>query len=104
VEFFFLFPLLLAGLLLAAVFAFLFPLFGFVILLPFRILGWVIGLLGWLLVLPILLVGAVLGLGALVIAALLGGTIFLVPLVPFALLAFGIAWLVRRSSRGPAHA
>jgi hypothetical protein len=30
-EFFFLFPLLLAGLLLAAVFAFLFPLLGFVI-------------------------------------------------------------------------
>jgi hypothetical protein len=43
----------------------------------------VIGLLGWLLILPVLLVGAVLGLGALVIAALLGGTIFLVPLVPF---------------------
>ena len=38
-EFFFLFPLLLAGLLLAAVFAFLFPLLGFVIMLPFRIAG-----------------------------------------------------------------
>ena len=103
-EFLLLFPLLLAGLLLLAVFAFLFPLLGFVISLPFRILGWVIGLFGWMLLLPIILVGSVLGLGALVIATLIGGTIFLVPLVPFALLALGIAWLVRRSSRGPAHA
>ena len=44
VEFLLLFPLLLAGLLLAAVFAFLFPLLGFVLMLPFRILGWVISL------------------------------------------------------------
>ena len=95
---FLLFPLALAGLLLAAVFAFLFPLIGFVLTLPFRILGWVIGLLGWMLLLPLILVGAVLGMGALVIAALIGGTILLVPLVPFVLLAVGIAWLVRRSS------
>jgi len=103
VEFLLLFPLLLAGLLLAAVFAFLFPLFGFVLTLPFRILGWLVGILGWMLLLPIILVGSVLGLGALVVAALIGGTIFLVPLVPFVLLAVGIVWLVRRSSR-PVHA
>jgi hypothetical protein len=103
VEFFF-FPLLLAGLLLAAVFAFLFPLVGFVITLPFRILGWVIGLFGWMLLLPLILVGAVFGLGALVVATLLGGMFFLVPFVPFALLALGIAWFVRRSSRHAAHA
>lgn len=103
-EFFILVPLALAGLLLAAVFAFLFPLLGFVLLLPFRILGWLIGLLGWMLLLPILLVGSVLGIGALVVATLVGGTLFLVPLVPFALLALGIAWLVRRSSHRAAHA
>ena len=55
-EFLLLFPLLLAGLLLLAVFAFLFPLLGFVITLPFRILGWVIGLFGWVLLLPLILV------------------------------------------------
>ena len=104
-EFFvLLFPLALAGLLLAAVFAFLFPLLGFVLMLPFRILGWLISILGWILLLPIILVGAVLGLGALVVAALIGGALFLVPLVPFALLAIGIAWLVRRSSRRAAEA
>ena len=97
-EFFILVPIALAALLLLAVFAFLFPLLGFVIALPFRILGWVIGLLGWMFLLPIILVGSVLGMGALVIAALLGGAIFLVPLVPFVLLALGVAWMVRRSS------
>ena len=96
---FLLFPLALAGLLLAAVFAFLFPLVGFVLMLPFRILGWVIGLLGWMLLLPLILVGAVLGLGALVVAALIGGMLFLVPFVPFVLLALAIVWMVRRSSR-----
>ena len=101
---FLLFPLALAGLLLAAVFAFLFPLIGFVLTLPFRILGWVIGLLGWMLLLPLILVGAVLGMGALVIAALIGGTIFLVPFVPFAIFAFAIVWLVRRSTRRPVEA
>ena len=103
-EFFLLFPLLLAGLLLLAVFAFLFPLLGFVISLPFRILGWVISLFGWMLLLPILLLGAVFGLGTLVVATLLGGMLFLVPLLPFVLLALGVAWLVRRSSRRAAEA
>ena len=103
-EFLLLFPLLLAGLLLVAVFAFLFPLLGFVLMLPFRILGWVISVLGWILLLPIILVGAVLGLGALVIASVIGGALFLVPLVPFAILALVIVWLVRRSSRHAAQA
>ena len=78
-EFFILVPLLFAGLLLVAVFAFLFPLLGFVISLPFRLLGWLIGLLGWMLLLPILLVGSVLGFGALVIVLLLVPTAGLAP-------------------------
>jgi len=98
VSWFFLFvaPVLFAGILLVAVFAFLFPLLGFVIALPFRILGWVLGLLGSLLLLPLILAVAIFGVGALVLAALLGGVIFLLPFVPFLLLALGIAWFVRR--------
>ena len=97
-SWFFLFvaPVLFAGILLVAVFAFLFPLLGFVIALPFRILGWLLGLLGGLLLLPLLLAVAIFGVGALVLATLLGGVVFLVPFVPFLLLAFLIAWLVRR--------
>ena len=98
-EFLFLVPILFAGLLLAAVFAFLFPLIGFLVTLPFRILGWVFGLLGGLILLPLFLVVATLGLGALVLAALFGGFIFMVPFVPFLVLAFAIAWMVRRSHR-----
>jgi hypothetical protein len=97
-------PIVFAGLLLVAVFAFLFPLVGFVISLPFRILGWVIGLLGWALLLPLILIGAVFGVIALVFVLLLGGGLFIIPFVPFVLLALGIAWLVRRASHRPAHA
>jgi hypothetical protein len=90
-------PIVLAGLLLAAVFAFLFPVIGFVITLPFRILGWVIGLLGWALLLPLILLGALFGVVALVFAAL-WARVLLHPFVPFALLALGAVWLVRRAS------
>lgn len=100
-SWFFLFvaPVLFAGFLLVLVFAFLFPLLGFVIALPFRILGWVLGLLGSLLLLPLVLAVAIFGVGALVLTTLLGGVIFLVPFVPFLLLALGIAWFVRRPNR-----
>ena len=101
--FLFLAPIVLAGLLLAAVFAFLFPLIGFVLTLPFRILGWVISLVGWVLLLPLLAVIAVFGFGAILFATLVGGVLFFVPFVPFLLLALGVAWLVRRASR-PVHA
>lgn len=102
---FFLFfvPILFAGLLLAAVFAFLFPLLGFLIALPFRILGWLFGLLGGLLLLPLLLIGAVFGLGMMVLAGLFGGVLFLVPFVPFILIALAIAWMVKRSHRHTAQ-
>ena len=104
-DWFFLFfaPILLAGFLLVAVFAFLFPLLGFVITLPFRALGWLLGLFGWLLVLPVLLIGGLLGLAALVVATVLGGVLFLIPFVPFVLLALVVFWLVRRSNRRAAQ-
>jgi len=103
VFFLFFVPILFAGLLLAAVFAFLFPLIGFMITLPFRILGWVLGLLGGLILLPIFLVVAMLGLGALAIAALFGGFIFFVPFVPFLVLALVVAFVVKRSHRHAAR-
>jgi hypothetical protein len=103
VEILFLAPIVLAAVLVLGVFAFLFPLLGFVITLPFRILGLVFTALGWLIALPILALGAFLGLGALVVATLVGGTLFLLPFVPFVLFALAIAWFVKRASR-PAHA
>jgi hypothetical protein len=60
--------------------------------LPFRILAWVFKGFAGLLALPFLLVFAVLGVAFL--AA--GMVVFLVPLVPFALLAAAIWWLVHR--------
>jgi hypothetical protein len=61
---------------------------GFVITLPFRIVGWAFRLVGFLLVLV---------LGGL--AAVLAGGVLLLPLLPFALVALGIAWLVKRRRR-----
>jgi hypothetical protein len=62
------------------------------VFLPFRIVGWMLKGLGFLLALPfILLFGviAVLALGA-------GVLMFMLPVIPFALIALGAWWLVRR--------
>ena len=80
-------PLLLVGAVLFAVFAVLGPLLGFLISLPFRILGFVFGL-----------VGLTLGLGGFVLLPLL------VFGLPFALVAAGVIWLMRRGDRRTAHA
>jgi hypothetical protein len=98
-------PLLLVGVVLVGVFALLGPILGFLISLPFRLIGLLFGLLGWLLVLPLLLVGGVLLLGGL---ALGFGAFLLVPLlvcaIPFALVAMGMIWLMRRGDRHTVHA
>ena len=98
-------PLLLVGAVLVGVFALLGPLLGFLISLPFRILGLVFGLVGWLLVLPFLILSGVLALVGLTLG--LGGFL-LVPLVliglPFALVAAGVIWLMRRGDRRTAQA
>ena len=99
-----LFPLVLAGLLVAAVFAFLFPLIGFVITLPFRILGVVFTMLGWLIALPFLLIGGLLALVGLLVGGIVGGAVFLVPFVPIALFALLVIGLVRLATRRPSHA
>ena len=80
-------PLLLVGAVLFAVFAVLGPLLGFLISLPFRILGCVLAL-----------VGLTLGLGGFVLLPLL------VFGLPFALVAAGVIWLMRRGDRRTAHA
>jgi hypothetical protein len=98
-------PLMLVGAVLFAVFALLGPLLGFLISLPFRILGFVFGLVGWLLALPFLILGGVLALLGLTLG--LGGFLLL-PLIviglPFALVAAGVIWLMRRGDRRAAHA
>ena len=65
-----------------------------VVLLPFRLLGFVFKLLAGVLALPFLALFAVIG--ALIFAS--GLVIFFVPLLPFALLAAGIWWLMKPRS------
>ena len=64
------------------------------VFLPFRILGWAIKGLGMLLMLPILLVVGCLGF----LVFGFGVVLFLVPVLPFALLAF-VAWRLFRRPR-----
>jgi hypothetical protein len=92
--------LILGALAFAAVivFAVLASVFGLVmslVFLPFRIMGWLLKGLGLLLAIPFMAffgVVAVVALGA-------GALMFLLPFLPFALLALGAWWLVRRSHR-----
>lgn len=93
------FPLVLVGAALAVVLALLGPVLGFLITLPFRILGLVFGLLGALLALPFLILGGVLGLLGLGFGLLVGGAFLLLPLLPLALVVFGLVWLLRRSNQ-----
>lgn len=60
---------------------------GFVISLPFKILGWTLKLLGLLFAVPFLILGGVLAGGGVLLALLFG---LLLPLAP----VIGIAWLV----------
>ncbi len=86
---------------LVAVFGLLASLVAFVfwiLFLPFRILGWVFKAVAGVLALPFVVLFAVLG--AIVFAA--GFMVFFIPFFPFALLAVGIWWLLKR--RGPAAA
>ena len=66
-----------------------------VLLLPFRLLGFVFKLLAGVLALPFLVLFAVIG--AVIFAS--GLVIFFVPFLPFALLVAGLWWLMK--SRSP---
>jgi hypothetical protein len=73
-----------------------------VVLLPFRLLGFVFKLIGAVLFLPLLL------LVGFVVLAFVGLPLFfmaIVPLLPIALLALGIWWLVKRGAHpaSPPH-
>ena len=64
------------------------------VVLPFRIVGWGLKALAFVLALPFLALFGVIGfafLGA-------GMLVFLLPAVPFALIAFAAWWLVRRAA------
>ncbi len=75
---------------------------GFVISLPFRILGWTLKLLGLLFAVPFLLLGALLVGGGVLTAVLFG---LLLPLAPIVGLAWLVWWLATRNDgkRSQAH-
>ena len=68
-------------------------LLGWLISLPFRLFGWALKGLGLVIGLPFLILGLVLGATFFGVGAL----ILLLPLVPLALLIFGVLWLIRHS-------
>lgn len=68
---------------------------GWLLLLPFRLLGFAFKLMAGVLALPFLILFAVIG--AILFAS--GLVIFFVPFLPFALLVAGIWWLMK--SRSP---
>ena len=74
---------------------------GFVITLPFRILGWTLRLLGMLFAVPFLVLGAVLVGGGVLTALLFGLLLPLAPIVGFAWLVW---WLVTRGESKRSHA
>ena len=87
--------LLVVGVTVFAVLASVFGAACWLLFLPFRILGWVIKGFALVLALPFV---AIFGVIAFVAA---GGAMlmFLAPLLPFALIALGAWWLVRRKVR-----
>jgi hypothetical protein len=68
---------------------------GWIISLPFRLLGVVVKGVGLLLGLPFLILA--LTIGAVVFG--IGALVTLLPLAPLLLLVCGVVWLVRRSTR-----
>lgn len=72
---------------------------GWILVLPFRMLGLLFRGVGLLVGLPLLLIA--LTVGGLVLG--LGAVLAFVPLLPIALLAAAVVWLVRRAARRPAH-
>jgi hypothetical protein len=74
---------------------------GFVISLPFRILGWTIKLLGLLFAVPFLVLGAVIFGGGVLAAVLFGLLLPLAPVVGFAWLVW---WLATRNDSKRSHA
>ena len=99
-EFLVLGVLAFSALLVLAVLGSVFGMVMWLIFLPFRIIGWLLHVAGFLLALPFLVVFGVIAL--LTVGA--GMVMFLVPLLPLALLIAGAIWLVRRNRRSVAGA
>jgi hypothetical protein len=73
---------------------------GWIISLPFRLLGLVVKGVGLLIALPFLILALVIG----VVVFGVGALVTLIPLAPLALLVCGIVWLVRNTAhRAPTH-
>ena len=70
---------------------------GWLVWLPFRLLGLLFRGLGLLIALPFMILGLVVG----VLALGAGAVALLLPLFPLALLVFAVVWLIRRSGRRP---
>lgn len=68
---------------------------GWLLVLPFQILGWLLGGLGFVIALPFVIVALAIG----AVGVGVGVLVLFTPLVPLALLAVLIAWLVRRGRR-----
>ena len=92
--------LALAAFIVFAILAWVFGLVVWLVFLPFRILGWMFKAVTFLLAIPFL---AIFGLVALLVFGA-GMLMFLLPVLPLALLALGAWWLVRRSQRSAAAA
>lgn len=78
-----------------------FSVMGFVLWLPFKLLGWGLKLLGMLIALPFLLIACVIG----GFAVLLGAGVLVLPFLPLLLIG-GLVWLLfrpRRPAQGEAR-
>lgn len=84
----------LAGVVVLGVLAAVAGLLWWLLVLPFRILGWALKGFFLVLSLPFLLL---FGIGAGLVLCF-GLAFFLVPLLPFVLLVLGVLWLVKRNS------
>ncbi|MGH7724566.1 MAG: hypothetical protein ACREOU_03985 [Candidatus Eiseniibacteriota bacterium] len=92
-------PLIIVGLVVLSAVALVGHVVGFLIVLPFKLLGAVFRFVGFLLALPFLLVGGLLGVGGLVLGIVLVSSVLFLPIIPFAIAIAAIVWLVRRSRR-----
>lgn len=70
-------------------------LLGWLVSIPFHILGFVLRGIGVAIAIPFILLAAVIG----VVVFGFGAIALFVPMVPFVILALGVAWLVRHNSR-----
>lgn len=89
-----------AAIVVLAVLGSVFGMVMWLVFLPFRVVGWMLRALGVLLALPFVAIFGVIAL----LALGAGLVMFLVPLLPLALVIAGAIWLVRRNRRAASGA